>query len=51
MHREYKVKLMDLDFVIGPQHKLILAVYGICEITNTGKVSYCGDTFIRIRNG
>ena len=51
VHIEYKVKLMDHDFVIGWQHKLIAPVYGICEITNTDKFSYSGDTFIRIRGG
>ena len=33
MRMEYKVKLMDHDFVVGPQHKLIPLVYGICEVT------------------
>ena len=33
MHMEYKVKLIDHDFVIGPQHKLIPSVYEICEVT------------------
>ena len=51
VHIEYKVKLTDHDFVIGLQHKLIPSFYDICEITNTGKVSYNGDTFIRIRSG
>lgn len=51
MHLDYKVKLMDHDFVVGPQHKLIPSVYGICEITSSGNVSYSGDTFIRIRSG
>ena len=51
MHRAYKVKLMDCDFVIRPQHKLIPSVYGICEITNTGRASYSGETLIRIRSG
>ncbi|XP_065652709.1 uncharacterized protein LOC136079986 [Hydra vulgaris] len=30
MHMEYKVKFMDHDFVVSPQHKLIPSVYGIC---------------------
>ncbi|XP_065667302.1 uncharacterized protein LOC136087764 [Hydra vulgaris] len=51
MHMEYKVKLMDYDFVVDPQHKLIPPVYGICEVNKTGNVSYSGDTFIRIRSG
>ena len=32
MHMEYKVKLMDHDFVVGPQYKLIPSVYGICQV-------------------
>ena len=51
MHVEYKVRLLYHDFVIGPQHKLIPSFYGICGITNTGDVSYSGDTFIRIKSG
>ncbi|XP_047144174.1 uncharacterized protein LOC124817793 [Hydra vulgaris] len=50
MHMEYKVKLMDHDFVVSSQHKLIPSVYGVCEVNNTGNVSYSGDTFIRIRS-
>ena len=51
MHLQYKVKLLDHDFVVGPKHKLIPSVYGLCEITNTGDVSYSGVTFIRVRSG
>ncbi|XP_065676731.1 uncharacterized protein LOC136092421 [Hydra vulgaris] len=51
MHTEYKVKLMDHDFVVGTQQKFIPSVYGICEFNNTGNVSYSGDTFIRIKSG
>ncbi|XP_065648493.1 uncharacterized protein LOC136077966 [Hydra vulgaris] len=51
MHMEYKVKLMDHDFVVGPQHKLISSVYGICEVNKTGNISYSGNTFICIRSG
>ena len=51
MHLQYKVKLLDHDFVVGPKHKLIPSVYGLCEITNTGDVSYSRDTFIRVRSG
>ena len=40
MHMEYKVRLTNHDFVIGPQHKLIPAVYGICKVKNNGNVSY-----------
>ena len=51
MHIEYTLKLMGQNVFIGPQYKSIPSVYGICEITNTGKTSYSGDTFIRIRSG
>ena len=51
MHRDYKVKRMDHDYVTGRQHKSIASVYGMCEIINFDKVSYSGDTFIRIRVG
>ena len=37
---------MDHNFVVGPQHKLIPSVYGICEVNNNGNVCYIGDTFI-----
>ena len=33
MHMEYKVKLMDHNFVVGPQHKLITSVYGNAKLT------------------
>ena len=39
IHIEYEVKLLNHDFFIGPQHKLIPTNYGICEITNTDDVS------------
>ena len=51
IHIEYKVKLLIHGFAIGPQHKLIPSVYGICQITNTGDVLYSGDTLVRIRSG
>ena len=41
----------DHDFVLGGRHKLIPSVYAICDITTEGKVSYSGDTFIKIRSG
>ena len=51
MHMEYKVRLPDHNFVVGEGHKLIPSVYGVCEVTPKGDVSYSGDTFIRIRSG
>ena len=41
----------DHDFVLGGRHNLIPSVYAVCEITSEGKVSYSGDTFIKIRSG
>ena len=51
MHLEYKVRLPDHSFVVAPSHKLIPSVYGVCEVTQKGNVSYSGDTFIRVRSG
>ena len=42
MHMEYKVKLIDHDFVVDPQHKVIPSVYRICEVTKLGTISYSG---------
>ena len=51
MHLEYEVRLPDHDFVVGSRHKLTPSVYGVCTINSKGKVTYSGDTFIRIRSG
>ena len=51
MHLEYKVRLPDHDFVVGPRHKLIPSVYGVCNVKEDGDVSYSGDTFITVRSG
>ena len=52
MHLDYRVRLPDHDFVIGTKHKLIPLVYGLCDIApKDGRVTYLGDTFIRIRSG
>ena len=51
MHMEYKVRLLDHDFVIANRHKLIPSVYAECKITDEGDLSYSGNTFIRIRSG
>ena len=51
MHMEYQVKLMDHNFFVGQQHKMIPSVYGIYEVNKKGNVFYSGDTFIRIRSG
>ena len=49
MHLDYHVHLPDHDFVIRQKHKLIPSVYGVCEASTNGKVTYWGDTFILIR--
>ena len=51
MHIDYKVRLPDHNFVVGPRHKIIPSVYGVCNILESGKVSYSGNTFIRLRSG
>ena len=52
MHLDYRVRLPDHDFVIGTKHKLIPSVYGLCDIApKDGRVTYSGDTFVRIRSG
>ena len=48
MYMEYKVKLIDHDFLVVPEHKLIPSVYGICEVTKPGAILYCINTFIRV---
>ena len=48
MFMEYKIKLIDYDFVVGPQHKLIPSVYEISEVTKLEAFSYSGSTLIRI---
>ena len=51
MHIDYKVRLPDHNFVVGDRHKLIPSAYGVCNILPNGKVSYSGNTFIRLRSG
>ena len=51
MHMDYKVRLKDHDFVVGGKHKLIPSVIAACDILPNGKVSYSGNTYIRIRSG
>ena len=51
INMEYKVKLIDHGFIVGPQHKLIPSVYGICEVTKLRAISYSGNTFIRVQSG
>ena len=45
------MKLLDHDFFIGLQQKLVPSIYGLCEITNTGDVSQSEYNFISIRSG
>ena len=51
MHIVYKVRLPDHDFAIGQRHSLIPSVYGICDLDKKGKLTYSGETFIRVRSG
>ena len=51
MHMEYKVRLPDHDFGVGPRHTLIPSVYGVCQIKENGELSYSGNTFITICSG
>ena len=51
MMMEYKVKLPDHDFVKAPQHKLVPSVNAICDIKQSGEVTYSGPTLITIRSG
>ena len=38
-------------FKVGDKHKLTPSVYAVCNVLENGKVSYSGDTFIRLRSG
>lgn len=55
MHLEYRVRLMDHDWVIAERHKLIPSVYAGIAIKPDRKgpeaVSYSGPTYIGIRSG
>ena len=51
MSLDYKVRLPDHSFVVGEHYSLIPSVYGVCEINEKGRLTYSGDTFIRIRSG
>ena len=51
MHLDYKVRLNDHSFVVGPRHTLIPSVYAVCEERPNGELSYSGNTFIRVRSG
>ena len=50
MHVGYKIRLPDHDFVVGDKHKITPSVYAVCEVLENGKVSYSGDTHIRLRS-
>ncbi|EFX78416.1 hypothetical protein DAPPUDRAFT_246118 [Daphnia pulex] len=56
MHVEYRVSLLDHDWVVAEQHKLIPSVYAGIEIQPNGlgnpeAVEYSGPTYIAIRSG
>ena len=48
---EYKVRVPDHNFVVGPRHTLIPSVYGVCKIKENSELSYSRNTFIRILSG
>ena len=43
MHLEYKVRLPDLNIVMGTPYNLIPSVYGVCDINLNGEVTYSGE--------
>ena len=42
MHLDYRVRLPDHSFVVGECHTLIPSVYGLCEISPKGALTYSG---------
>ncbi|CAG8789540.1 3087_t:CDS:2, partial [Dentiscutata erythropus] len=55
MRLEYRIELLDHDWVVAEKHKLILSVYAILDIQegkygHTDAVTYSGPTFIRIHS-
>ena len=48
---EYKVRLPDHNFAVGPSHTLIPSVYVVCKITEIGELWYSENNLIRIRSG
>ena len=51
IHLDYKVLLPDHRFVFGERHNLIPAVYGVCNISKKGFVTYCPNTkYIKFSN-
>ena len=50
MHMECKVKLIDHDFQVGLQDKLIPCVYGICEVAKAGAISYSRNIITRVQS-
>ena len=56
MHLEYKVRLPDHDWMVGPHHKLTPSVYTGIVIKNNcmgqkEAVTHSGSTYIAIRSG
>ncbi|CAG8827039.1 33750_t:CDS:1, partial [Racocetra persica] len=56
MRLEYRVELLDHDWVIAERHKLIPSVYAILDVQedkygHADAVTYSGPTFIKIRSG
>ena len=40
MHLDYCVRLPDHSFVVGERHNLIPSIYGLCEISPKGALTY-----------
>ena len=51
MGMDNKVRLPDHFFVVGERHSLTPSVYGVCDVNEKGRLTYFGDTFIRVRSG
>lgn len=45
MHLEYKVRLPDLNIVMGTRRNLIPSVYGVCNIKLNADVTYSGELY------
>lgn len=42
MHLDYHFRFPDHSFVVGERHTLIPSVYGLCEISSKGALTYSG---------
>ena len=56
MHMEYKIRLPNHDYVVGPKHTLTPSVYAFLQILpnrvgQQNAVTYKGPTVVRVRSG